>query len=462
MAPEKTVSLAAASGSKIQSEDSPLDHTASCPAYLSLSFDYPRPAICHATVTVASDVIEVMYHQAALTQKRCTQTYGFNKGEVPIDYIKNNFKENLTEHLKEFLFKFCIINFLYHELRSRKFLFAGEPRLSSVSLELGEDAVFIFELSIVQPTQIYEWKYFPFRAPKRKNYKDLDRQVESFLQEEKDALDRYQALPKKGIQMGDWVFFHIAIVERDASPLTCNLGQYFWFKLGDDEGENPLREIFIGREEHESFCTINEGIQEYFSAMLQTDYNFCITIHEVVPQLYFCIEQLRKHFRIKTNKDMHQKLVEVFSYRNDLSQRRAMVEEALKLMINKHKVVVPNYLVLRQQKALLEVIADNPDYHVYRVQKDFQDRVRELAEKQAREMVFIDQIAYHENLIVSTSDVKCYLNLTNRARMKEFIYFTLPSVKVQGQEVPVPTEQIKHVCLREKALNHIIYHLTKK
>ena len=29
-----------------------------------------------------------------------------------------------------------------------------------------------------------EWKYLPFKAPKRKNYKDLDRQVETFLQEE--------------------------------------------------------------------------------------------------------------------------------------------------------------------------------------------------------------------------------------------------------------------------------------
>ena len=104
----------------------------------------------------------------------------------------------------------------------------------------------------------------------------------------------------------------------------------------------------------------------------------------------------------------------------------------------------------------------NPDYHVYRAEKNFQDHVRNLAEKLVKEMIFIDKLAYHENITISDDDIKGYLNLTNRPRMKEFIYFDLPSFKIQGQEVPIPAEELKRICLREKAINYVIYHLTKK
>ena len=38
---------------------------------------------------------------------------------------------------------------------------------------------------------------------------------------------------------------------------------------------------------------------------------------------------------------------------------------------------------------MLDAIQYNPDYHVYRVQKDFKDAVKDLAEKQAREEIFL-------------------------------------------------------------------------
>ena len=124
--------------------------------------------------------------------------------------------------------------------------------------------------------------------------------------------------------------------------------------------------------------------------------NLRLPYYDIVPNAYFCLDQFKQHFRIKSNKEMYQKLIEVFSYRNDLSQRRTMVEESFKLLFSKHRFEIPNHLVLRQQKKVMDAIQYNPDYHVYRVQKDFKDAVRELAEKQAREEIFLDQLAYEE------------------------------------------------------------------
>ena len=72
---------------------------------LSLVLDHIRPALCQATVIVPSAIVDALYHESAVSQQHSAQTAGFNRGEVPLTYVKQNFKEHLIEHSKEFLFK---------------------------------------------------------------------------------------------------------------------------------------------------------------------------------------------------------------------------------------------------------------------------------------------------------------------------------------------------------------------
>lgn len=429
---------------------------------LSFELECSRPDFCYATITIPSSIVNVLYHEAARSQQELTQTSGFHHGNVPIDYIKKNFTENLIDHLKELLFKYCVINFLYERIRTNKLVVSGEPRLHKMSFDAKGESKFSFELSLFNNVTIYEWKYFPFKAPKRKNYKDLDRQVESFIEEEKTNLRNIVHLAHEELTIGDWVNFNISFVDAHHKPLLDGYTQNFWFKLGQDDTESPLRQIFISKKKGDIFYSHHQVLQEYFSDQLDTRYTFCIEITNTLSHQYFCFDHFKRMFRIKTNKDMHKKLIEVFSYRNDISQRHAMVEESLRILLAKHRFTVPNYLILRQKQVLLDRIKYNPDYHVYRSQKDFQSYVNDLAHKQVIEMIFIDKLAYHENITVIDDDIKGYLNLINRPRMKEFIYLDIPSFKIQGQEVPIPTQELMRTCLREKAINYVIYHLTKK
>ncbi|MDP3889125.1 MAG: trigger factor [bacterium] len=426
---------------------------------LSLDLNYPRPNFCLATVIIPSQMIKALYHEVSTSQQRYAQTNGFYRGNVPLEYIQQNFTTSIIQHLKEFLFKFCVVNFLYEQIRKQKIVVAGEPRLVDISLEPGNDAHFKFEITHFPDVIINEWKYFPFKAPKRKNYKDLDRQVELFIKEEHENIEKIQ---DTSLTFGDWVNFDLSIDTNDNQPLLGGFKQNFWFKLDDEEIEIPLRELFKGKKLGTTFNTVNKDLQEYFSDQLETDYNFRIDIVDVLPHAYFCLEQLKRHFRIKTNKDAHKKLIEVFSYRNDLSQRRSTVEEALKLLLNKHPFTIPPHLTSRQQKNILESVQQNPDYNVYRMQRDFQTSIRKLAEKQIKETIFIDKLAYHENIEIAPTDTKGYLNLANRPRTKEFIYFRAPSSKIHGQEIPIPSEELNRICLREKTINYAIYHWTKK
>ena len=418
-----------------------------------------RPDFCYGTIVVPADLVDLLYHAAAQSQQHSVQTFGFHHGKVPLDYIKQNFTKNLAEHVKELLFKYCVINYLYEQIRRNKLVVVGDPRLTDIKLRPGEDARFVFDLSLFSDLSIYEWKYFPFKAPKRKNYKDLDRQADTFIEEEKKRL---QVLDSETLAIGDWVGFDLSFVDENNEPLLEDFVQSFWFKLGSDETESPLRQLFIGKKLGETFHSDHEVLQSYFSDQLDANYLFRIAITSTIPHHYFCFDQFKRTFRIKTNKDMHKKLIEVFSYRHDISQRHAMVEEAFRALLAKHQFTIPNHLILRRKKELIEQIRHNPDYHVYRAEKDFEEQVRNLADKLVKETIFIDKLAYHENIAITDDDIKGYLNLTNRPRMKEFIYFDLPSFKVQGQEMPIAADELKRICLREKAINYIIYHLTKK
>jgi len=426
---------------------------------LFLQVEYKGPTLCNATVKIPARIVDAIYQETVLGQKKHTSAHGFRQGNVPVGYIEHNFKASLLEHLKELLFKHIVLSFLYKEIRTQKLSLAGEPRLIDIALEPHKIAEFHFECSLFPALTIQNWKFFPFKAPKRKNYKDLDRQVDGFIKEERDAADKHDA---HTIHVGDWICFDMYLVDTKGKMLFGTHKERLWLKIGDEEADQEFQELFVGKHTGDAILTNKECLQEYFSDFLNTNYSLCLEIKDILSHKFFCFELFKKHFRLKTNKEMLQKLIEVFSYRNDMSQRRATIEETFRVLLAKHQIEAPNHFVLRQQKLVLDAVQENPDYNVYRMQLDFKERVRQLAEKQIKEIMLIDQIAYQEDVAVTDEDIKCYLNFIKRPRMKDFLYFQLPETKICGQEFPVSSELLKQYCLREKTLNYIIYHLTKK
>jgi trigger factor len=418
-----------------------------------------NPQTSRATITVPAHFVNSLYTHAAKTQQKKVHVPGFAPGNAPLEYIKSHYTTHLNEYVQQFLFKYTVIDFLYEKIHEKKIPVAGQPRLESTFIKEGHPAVFVFSLSLTEPIEFKEWKHFGFKAPKRKKYKDIDRQVDTFIEEEMRA---YKEKKDDAIDVGDWINFQCAVHDKDNNPLFGDHTQSLWIKIGDEEADNQNREQFVGKRHHETFFTEDGALYDYFEHELSPEYRFNINITEVVPFKYFSFDDFKRHFRVKSQKEMHHKLIEVFSYRNDFSQRRAMVEDALKLLLSKHRFEVPNHIMLRQQEIVLHEVQTNPDYPVYKTERQFENYVKMLASKQAKEMILIDQIAHREHVQITNDDIRGYLNFLKRPRTKEFIYFQLPPTKVNGQEMPIPHELLKHYCTREKTLNHIIYHLNRK
>ncbi len=429
------------------------------PSSLSFSLKQSSPQFGYVTITIPGLFVEKLYAQASQEQKLGSHVYGFSRGDAPISYIEQNFQPHLLEHVKEFFFKYFVIQCLYKELQEKKIFFAEEPRLTDIVVAPHQDATFTFSLTLAQPILLQGWKRLPFKAPKRKNYKDLDRQVDNFLKEEHDILKK--AVPSN-IAVGDWINFTVCLLGKDLQPLLDHVTEELWLKIGGEEIDSSFQSLFVGKKTGDVFVTNHLSLQEYFSTHLDTHYQFIISIVDHLSSSYFCMDYFKKHFRIKNVKEVHQKCIEVFSYRNDISQRRATSEDALKLLLSKHNLTIPSHLVLRQEKAILEMIHAQPDYNVYKVQSDFREKIRMLAEKQLKEHLVIQQLSFFEDIQVTNEDIKGYLNLLNRARTSEFIYFQPPTTRFMGKEAPISAAIMAQCCLREKTLNHAIYHFTKQ
>jgi FKBP-type peptidyl-prolyl cis-trans isomerase (trigger factor) len=426
---------------------------------LSCSIYASSPSLCTMKISVPALYIDTLYQEVSCAQKEQVSTHGFLKGATPVAYIQEHYKNNILEHIKEFVFKYLVINFLYQELHDRMILASDEPRLTAVTIEPHHGAEYEFEISLANQIDFREWKHFLFKAPKRKNYKDIDRQVDNFI---KDELAHAAESKTDALEIGDWVCFDLCLIDKNKNPLLEKHTKNVWLKLGNEEVDIPFQELFLSKKTGDSFVTQHHCFQDYFSRQIDTYYFFIITIKEIVKQSHFSFDDFKYYFRLKTQKEVHQKLIEIFSYRNDLSQRRNIVEEALKLLVSKHHIEVPHYTILRQKKLVLESVQNNPDYQVYKMEPNFNETIRLLATKQVKEIFLIDQLTHKENISVSDKDIRAYLNLTKRQRTKEFIYFSPPPTKVEGQEMPIPSGLLARSCLREKTLNHIIYHLTRK
>ncbi len=439
----------------------PISDQSSNQAHLKLEITNTHPKFFTAVVTVSADLIDSLYKEASRMQQRHTHTHGFARGDTPLQYIESKYRNYITEHLKEFTYKYLVKAFLYQELRAKKLIFAGEPKITSLTIEQGKAGNFTFEFTIPEILAVRGWKYYSFRPPKRKNYRDLDRQVEFFLKSEEETAQKNNATAHT-IQVNDWVCFDISLVEKGGKPILSIAHQNFWLKIGNEEIDAPFRELLCNRKIEEQFLSSADCLQEFFSERIDTQYLFSITIKDIVPDSLFSVEEFKTKFRLRTNKEIHKKLIEVFSYRNDLSQRRETVEEVFKLLLSQLPIEAPGHLVLRHQDMLMNDIQESPDYQVYRTQPNFEKNMRLLAEKQVKETILIDQLAVRENISLNHQDIKHYLNILKRPRTKEFIYFELPSTKINGQEIPLHEEILKRYCLREKTLNYVIYHLTRK
>ncbi len=429
------------------------------PKVIQFEIDCNTPGVCKCHVIIPQAFIQQFFKHAAQVKQLDSDSQGFKKGGVPLDYIQVHYKKNILSHMQEIFLKHFVIDALLEHIQKNKILIVGQLKLTSIIMDTDQDAVYTFEGILPKEVYIQRWKNLPFKATQRKKYRDIDNQVKTFLEEEEGRQLIFQI--ENSIQVNDWVCFDTWIVDIDKKALFHNKKSHLWLKIGDEEPDLIFQELFLNKRIDDIILTDNQSLRQFFCNSFDAPYTYAIQIKDRLPYKYFSVEYLKHHFKLKTKKDLHNKLIEIFSYSSDVSQSRSIADMALNTIIKRNNILVPPSSVIAQKELIIQELQRKPDYTLYKMKPDFDDHITSLAKKQLYEIVATDYIAYTENLTISHIDIKSYFNLMQRTRTKEFLYFNPPETQIDGQEFPITVESIKKACLREKALNHIIHHLTR-
>ncbi|MCX5923533.1 MAG: trigger factor [Candidatus Dependentiae bacterium] len=415
---------------------------------------------CLFTVSVPSKITESFFQLAAQSQQSTTQSIGFKRGSAPISYIQEHFKAPIVSHLKDLGLKFFGINNLMQSIRQQKIIIVGTPQLTNIQIDNDGNAQYSFEGHTPKELYMQSWKYLPFKPTPRKRYRDIDKQVTSFLQEEEAIQSRYK--PENGIAVGDWVCFTAWIIDKNNKAVFDKHTSPIWLKIGDEEPDVLFQTLFLGKHVNERIVTDNPSLQNYFCEASNSHYTYVIEIQDIVPYGSFSFDNFKQYFKIKTQKDLLIKITEVFSFNNDISQRRSISHEALKLIIKKNHIVLPDAAIIEQKKLILTDLKFKPDFIIYKQDPNFDTNVTNMAKRQLLDSVVAEFVGYQDNISVSNQDMKAILHITQRPRLKDFLYFPFIKTQLDGQEYPIESESLYKFCLKEKSINHIIHHLTKK
>ncbi|MFA5075431.1 MAG: trigger factor [Candidatus Babeliales bacterium] len=412
-----------------------------------------------ATIQVSNDFVNPIYKQTIELYKKKTYLPGLKSKDIPSEYLEDNYKKEIENNLKNFLFKHTVLNFLLAQIRNKKIILTNYPRLSDIKISSDKNVCFDFDLSIADPIELKEWKNFIFRAPKRKRYKDADKQVDLFLKRESSLFKKQDY---NTVEENDWVCFITVLLDENQKPVLPDFKSSFWIKVNNKYLTKPFFMQLIGRKIGDSFITNDLPTQNDFSSDIEYEkYSFLIEIKMIAKGSFFSLESFKTIFQLKSKADIHKKLIEVFSYRNDISQRKSIIEELFHLLLSKHRFEIPKHFVIRREEDIILSLKKHPDYQVYKQQKDFLNQIETLAEKVIKEEIMIDQIAYQENIKIDHRDIQNYLYLFNNNRLKEFVYFKPFEEKIEESEQPLHKSCLEQSVLREKTLNYIIHELTK-
>ncbi len=382
---------------------------------------------------------------------------GFQRKNVPLDYLRLSLNEEITRKLRDLLVKHVVINKLSTYLQANKIVGCNYPRLIAMNTPEGAHWSFDFDLSLAHEIELKEWRNFSFKQPKRKKYKDLDKQVANFLEHEVAVVKK---LDSDKVEEQDWVYSESTLCDATGEILEPRITSNFWINVKQHAGIDVLRDLFIGRQVGEKFVTNLLDMDHTMNEYENYRYYFQVIIKNIVKGGHLSLELFKSNFKLKNKSDVHNKLMEVFSFRNDESQRRSTIEEVFHLLLSKHRFEVPKHLVLRRQEDLLFSIMKKPDYQVYKAQGDFEYHLELLAEKQLKEEILVDQISYQEGIHDEIVDAQHYFHLFGNKKLYEFLYFKPVVAHLDQFNVPFNVALLQQTFTREKTLNYIIHAMT--
>lgn len=404
------------------------------------------------TIKVPELLVDKLIHFFISKKKKDLLMNGFEKGTVPEYYIKQHFAASLSHHLEHILYYFYAQDIFVSQLRA-------------LGMYIPKEFIIEKELDIASAKVIFKYEYFQkllncsllpelkkMKFPERKKYKDLDRQAYLMIEaEQKNEI----LLERRIIQENDWIGIVVFLADNNNKIFDEQLRVKLWIQITSEGIDREIRKIFLHK-------TIGDQIicEAFFlHEMLSTDFlthSYVIIIEDHISHLFFSFQEFEKTFSYE-NKSIAEKIIDVFSLRNDISLKKEKSQLSLKHFLEKIKISIAPYIIEEHEEIIKHKIIKNSDYLLYQSDVNFLSNIKKLACRQAMEKVLVDYLIHFYDISLDEGNVHCYLNILQRHRLRDFLYFDIAHVYDNTvKSMPIFNITMEQMVLREKTIEFLI------
>jgi len=381
---------------------------------------------------------------------------GLSCNSLPLAYTQTYFAQEIEREAQQFLLNHFVEESVQIYLKDQKIAIVNWPRLQGIRGSMTEGYTFTLSLSLAPTVSMHNWQQCTFVAPKRKNYTDLDIQVEAFI----------ETFPKKSFvektvhaEEGDWIRFS-AQFRSPKADAAIHSKSFYWIRLTLPVLSAPAMHAFLNCGIGATFhIPANALSSVYATNVTQTEYLFDIQIQDIIKADAITLGTVQECLHANDHTSLHDKLIEIFSFRNDVSLRRSIIEELFYSLLNAFRFDIPPHAITRRKELLHFLMQQSPDNSVYLRSKHFDTHMTLLAEAKLKEEALIDSIAREEDIAATPEDITHYLSLASNERLKEFLYFLPLHDDPLSSEHPYGEYILEQTVRREKTLNHLIKRL---
>lgn len=406
------------------------------------------------SVVVPTELVSKLVSFFVAKKKQDLLMHGFEKGKIPEIYIKEHFKISLLAHVEKIFFYFYAQDIFIKSLSANG---AYIPRIFSFEKEINLKTFavrFMYQQTshLLDSEKTYFDEVKKVKFPERKKYKDLDRQASlTFAQEEQNKQNSKVIL----IAEGDWIGIRVQLVNDKGEIIDERLTLKLWVYITSEGIDREIRTTFLGKKRGERFFVGAFFLEE----LLCTDFlnhTFLVTIEDHISHLYFDFAKFEEAYGFH-GQDVIEKMIEVFSLRNDISLKKEKSQLVLKHFLEKIKISLDQETILEHECMIKNRIVKNADYLLYQSDTNFLSNIKKLACRQAMEKILIDYLIYKYKIKSEAVPIYTYLNILQRHRLKDFLYFDTAHLYDSTMKfVPIFDHTITQMALRERAIEYLI------
>ena len=283
------------------------DCVQNCKVFNNLEFFVKRESssILCITISVSSTLVNKIKKHTLDIYKTKMKSKGFGAGLIPEHYVETNCTFSINESCSKFVLKFFVLDFLEENIQDKKMVCLSRPKLVEIKCFDNGAINYIFRASVIGNICPDNWEKIHFSPPKRKLYKDLDRQAVTFIKtaEEELTIKKHESEGDKVVEDSDWVSFSTILLNNNNQPATRGYRSNFWLKIDTKYVVTPLHGSFLGRQEGEVFTVEDLPIFGIPSDLLSIKGKFKIIIGNIVKATKFSLDYFKDIFGLTIRQD---------------------------------------------------------------------------------------------------------------------------------------------------------------